>query len=124
MQHNAERYRARKAEFLALQDKDNIKKNGETILKYYRSGLCAVEIAAHTNELENAAIRVSAIRNFINRVDSIVELVKSHSQGLTAPEIARQLNLELDIVLEELQWFQQSSIIDLQGQLWIHQKYK
>ena len=124
MQNNAERYRAKKAEFLAIQDKDNIKKNGEAILKYYRSGLCAVEIAAYTNELDNTAIRVSAIRNFINRVNSIVELIKSNSKGLSALEIAHQLNIELDIVLKELQWFQQSQIIEQQDQLWIHQKFK
>ena len=124
MPNNAERYRAKKAAFLALQDRENIKKNGGAILRYYRSGLCAVEIAAYTNQSENTAIRISAIRNFINRVESIVELVKANSQGLSTQEIAQKLNIDTDIVLEELQWFQQSKIIDLVDRLWIHRKYQ
>ncbi len=124
MPNNAERYRAKNAAFLALQDRENIKKNGGEILKYYRSGWCVVEIAAYTNQSENTAIRISAIRNFINRVESIVELIKANSQGLSTQEIAQKLNIDIDIVLEELQWFQESKIVDLVDQLWIHRKYQ
>lgn len=116
--------RAQKAAALAQKDYDNIKKNGVAILEYYRSGWNVVEIAALTSESEDTAIRISAIRNFVNQVNSIITLIKSHVEGLSAKEIANQLNIEINIVLEELNWFQQSEIIIQKGKLWIHKKYE
>jgi hypothetical protein len=116
--------RAKKAAILAQKDYENIKKNGVAILEYYRSGLTVVEIAALTSEFEDTAIRISAIRNFVNQVNSIIGLIKSHVEGLSAREIANQLNIEINIVLEELNWFQQSEIIIQKGKLWIHKKYE
>ncbi|MGL5943516.1 MAG: hypothetical protein ACRC2S_24760 [Waterburya sp.] len=116
--------RAKKAAILAQKDDENIKKNGVAILEYYRSGLTVVEIAALTSESEDTAIRISAIRNFVNQVNSIISLIKSHVEGLSAKEIANQLNIEINIVLEELNWFQQSEIIIQKGKLWIHKKYE
>ncbi len=116
--------RAQKAAALAQKDYDNIKKNGVAILEYYRSGWNVVEIAALTSESEDTAIRISAIRNFVNQVNSIIGLIKSHVEGLSAKEIANQLNIEINIVLEELKWFQQSEIIIQKGKLWIHKKYE
>jgi hypothetical protein len=116
--------RAQKAAALAQKDYDNIKKNGVAILEYYRSGWNVVEIAALTSESEDTAIRISAIRNFVNQVNSIITLIKSHVEGLSAKEIANQLNIETNIVMEELKWFQQSEIIIQKGKLWIHKKYE
>ncbi|MGL6339725.1 MAG: hypothetical protein ACRC80_11365 [Waterburya sp.] len=116
--------RAKKAATLAQKDYENIKKNGVAILEYYRSGLTVVEIAALTSESEDTAIRISAIRNFVNQVNSIIGLIKSHVEGLSTKEIANKLNIEINIVLEELNWFQQSEIIIQKGKLWIHKKYE
>ncbi|MEM6610818.1 MAG: hypothetical protein AAF652_00910 [Cyanobacteria bacterium P01_C01_bin.72] len=116
--------RARKAALLAKKDQENISKNGISILEYYRSGWSIVEIAAQTCESEETIIRTSAIRNFINQVNSIMGLVKSHVEGLSAKEIAQQLNIELGIVIDELKWFQQSQIIIQKGKVWIHKKYE
>ena len=124
METYQESNRAKKAAFLAKKDQENISKNGVTILEYYRSGWSVVEIAAKSCESEETAIRVSAIRNFVNQVNSIIGLIKSHVEGLSAKEIARQLNIEIGIVIEELKWFQQSKIITQKGKLWIHKKYE
>lgn len=124
MSNYKENNRARKAAELARKDSENIKKDGVSILSYYRSGWNVVEIAALTNESEDSAIRISAIRNFINQVNSIISLIKSHVEGLSAKEIALQLNIEINIVLEELKWFQQSDIITQRENLWIHKKYE
>ncbi|MEY2855784.1 MAG: hypothetical protein RLZZ74_93, partial [Cyanobacteriota bacterium] len=70
------------------------------------------------------AIRISAIRNFINQVNSIVSLIKSNVAGLSAKEIAQKLNIELSIVIDELKWFQQSKIVIKKGTVWIHKKYE
>ncbi|MEO1670080.1 MAG: hypothetical protein AAFR77_04710 [Cyanobacteria bacterium J06631_2] len=121
---NKERDRAQKAALLARKDRENINKNGISILEYYRSGWSIVEIAAQTCESEETIIRISAIRNFINQVNSIVGLVKSHVDGLSAKEIAQKLNIELGIVVDELNWFQQSQIITQKGTVWIHKKYE
>ena len=121
---NQESDRARKAALLAKKDQENISKNGVSILEYYRSGWSVVEIAAQTCESEETIIRTSAIRNFINQVNSIIGLVKSHVEGLSAKEIAQQLNIELGIVIDELKWFQQSQIIIQKGKVWIHKKYE
>jgi hypothetical protein len=119
-----ENYRAKKAALLAKKDRENIIKNGVSILEQYRSGWSIVEIAALTTESENTSIRISAIRNFINQVNSIISLIKSNVEGLSAKEIAQKLNIELAIVITELQWFQQSQIITQKGQVWIHKKYE
>ncbi|MEM7760425.1 MAG: hypothetical protein AAF298_20190 [Cyanobacteria bacterium P01_A01_bin.40] len=124
METSKESNRANKAALLAKKDRENISKNGETILEYYRSGWSVVEIAAQSCESEESAIRISAIRNFINQVNSIMSLIKSHVEGLSATEIAHQLNIEIAIVIAELKWFQQSKIITQKGQLWIHKKYE
>jgi len=124
MNSDRESNRAKKAALLAKKDRENIIKNGENILQHYRSGWSVVEISALTNESEATSIRISAIRNFINQVNSIISLIKSHVEGLSAKEIARQLNIELRIVIEELKWFQQSQIITQKGQVWIHKKYE
>ncbi len=116
--------RAKKAAFLAKKDQENISKNGIGILENYRSGWSIVEIAAKSCESEETAIRISAIRNFVNRVNSIMGLIKSHVEGLSAKDIARQLNIEVGVVIEELKWFQQSKIITQKGKLWIHKKYE
>jgi hypothetical protein len=116
--------RAKKAAALAQKDYENIKKNGVAILEYYRSGWTVVEIAALTSESEDTAIRISAIRNFVNQVNSIINLIKSHVEGLSAKEIANKLNIETNIVMEELKWFQQSEIIIQRDKLWIHKKYE
>lgn len=116
--------RAKKAAKLAKKDIENIKKSGVSILEYYRSGWNVVEIAALTNESEETAIRISAIRNFVNQVNSIIGLIKCHVEGLSAKEIAHQLNIEISIVIDELNWFQQSDIITQKGKLWIHRKYE
>ncbi|MEL6580859.1 MAG: hypothetical protein AAFQ14_14000 [Cyanobacteria bacterium J06621_12] len=121
---NKERDRAQKAALLARKDRENINKNGISILEYYRSGWSIVEIAAQTCESEETIIRISAIRSFINQVNSIVGLVKSHVDGLSAKEIAQKLNIELGIVVDELNWFQQSQIITQKGTVWIHKKYE
>ena len=84
----------------------------------------AALLAAKSCESEETAIRISAIRNFVNQVNSIMGLIKSHVEGLSAKEIARQLNIEIGIVIEELKWFQQSKIITQKGKLWIHKKYE
>ena len=124
MNIHPEKNRAKKAAILAKKDRENIIKNGVNILEQYRSGWSVVEIAASTTESENTSIRISAIRSFINQVNSIVALIKSHVEGLSAKEIAQQLNIELGIVIEELNWFQQSQIITQKGQVWIHKKYE
>lgn len=124
MEVNKESDRAKKAAFLAKKDQENISKNGISILEYYRSGWSEVEIAAKSCESEETAIRISAIRNFINQVNSIMGLIKSNVEGLSAKEIAQKLNIELSIVLEELKWFQQSKIITQKGKVWIHRKYE
>ena len=124
METYKESNRAKKAALLAKKDQENISKNGSSILECYRSGWSVVEIAAKSCESEETAIRISAIRNFVNQVNSIMGLIKSHVEGLSAKEIARQLNIEIGIVIEELKWFQQSKIITQKGQLWIHKKYE
>ncbi len=124
METYKESNRAKKAALLAKKDQENISKNGVTILEDYRSGWSVVEIAAKSCESEETAIRISAIRNFVNQVNSIMGLIKSHVEGLSAKEIARQLNIEIGIVIEELKWFQQSKIITQKGKLWIHKKYE
>ncbi len=124
METYQESNRAKKAALLAKKDQENISKNGITILEYYRSGWSVVEIAAKSCESEETAIRISAIRNFVNQVNSIMGLIKSHVEGLSAKEIARQLNIEIGIVIEELKWFQQSKIITQKGKIWIHKKYE
>ncbi|MDJ0590904.1 MAG: hypothetical protein QNJ72_13050 [Pleurocapsa sp. MO_226.B13] len=116
--------RARQAALLAKKDRENIIKNGLSILEHYRSGWSVVEIAVSTSESEATSVRIAAIRNFINQVNSIIGLIKSHVEGLSATEIAQKLNIELNIVLEELKWFQQSQIITQKGQVWIHKKYE
>ena len=116
--------RAKKAALLAKRDNENIKKNGVTILEYYRSGWSEVEIAAWTNESKDTAIRIAAIRNFINRVNSIIGLLKSHVEGLSTKEIAKKLNIEVGIVIDELEWFQHSNIITQKAGVWIHKKYE
>ena len=124
MNTNIENYRAKKAALLAKKDRENILKYGVSILEQYRSGWSVVEIAALTNETEHNAIRIAAIRSFINQVNSIVSLIKSDVEGLSATEIARQLNIEINIVLDELNWFQKSQIITQKGEVWIHKKYE
>lgn len=124
MNTNVESYRAKKAALLAKKDRENILKHGVNILEQYRSGWSIVEIAALTNEVENNSIRISAIRNFVNQVNSIMSLIKAHIEGLSATEIARQLNIEMNIVLDELKWFQKSQIITQKGEVWIHKKYE
>jgi len=124
MNIHPEKNRAKKAAILAKKDRENIIKNGVNILEQYRSGWSVVEIAASTTASENTSIRISAIRSFINQVNSIVALIKSHVEGLSAKEIAQKLNIELGIVIEELNWFQQSQIITQKGQVWIHKKYE
>jgi predicted DNA-binding protein YlxM (UPF0122 family) len=124
MEVNQEGNRARKAALLARKDRENISKNGTNILEYYRSGWSMVEIAAQSCESEETAIRIAAIRSFINQVNSIIALIKSHVEGLSAKEIAHQLNIELNIVIDELKWFQQSQIITQKGTVWIHKKYE
>lgn len=116
--------RAKKAAFLARKDRENLIKNGVNILAQYRSGWSVVEIAATTCESDDTAIRISAIRSFINQVNSIVDLIKAHVEGLSAKEIARRLNIDIGIVVAELKWFQQSQIVIQQGTLWIHKKYE
>ena len=116
--------RAKTAAFLAKKDRENITRNGKGILDYYRSGWSIVEIAAQSCESEETAIRISAVRNFIDRVNSILSLIKSHVEGLSAREIAQKLNIELNIVIDELKWFQQSKIITQKGTVWIHKKYE
>lgn len=124
MEITSESNRAKKAALLAKKDRENIIKSGVSILEYYRSGWSVVEIAAKSCELDDTAIRISAIRNFVNQVNSIMDLIKSHVEGLSAREIAQKLNIESSIVLEELKWFQQSKIITQKGKLWIHKKYE
>ena len=124
MNTNLEYNRAQKAAILAKKDQENILKYGVNILEQYRSGWSIVEIAASTNETENTAIRISAIRSFINQVNSIVSLIKANVEGLSAKDIAQQLNIEISIVIDELNWFQQSQIIMQKGQVWIHKKYE
>jgi len=124
MEVNRESDRARKAALLAKKDRENISKDGFSILEYYRSGWSIVEIAAQSCESEETAIRISAIRNFINNVNSIIDLIKSHIEGLSAKEIAQRLNIEINIVIDELNWFQQSKIITQKGTVWIHKKYE
>lgn len=124
MDTHEETKRAKKAAFLAKKDRENIQKNGFSILEQYRSGWSIVEIATLTSESEDTSIRIAAIRNFVNQVNSIIELIKSNVEGLSAKEIAQKLNIELGIVIEELKWFQQSQIITQKGQLWIHKKYE
>jgi len=124
MSNYKENNRAKKAAELAKKDSENIKKDGVSILSYHRSGWSVVEIAALTNESEGSAIRISAIRSFINQVNSIIDLIKIHVEGLSAKEIALQLNIEVNIVLEELKWFKQSEIITQRENLWIHKKYE
>jgi hypothetical protein len=124
MEVNQEGNRARKATLLARKDRENINKNGTSILEYYRSGWSMVEIAAQSCESDDTAIRIAAIRNFINQVNSIISLIKSHVEGLSAKEIACKLNIELGIVIDELKWFQQSKIITQKGTVWIHKKYE
>ncbi len=116
--------RAKQAALLAKKDRENIIKNGLSILEHYRSGWSVVEIAISTSESEATSVRIAAIRSFINQVNSIIGLIKSHVEGLSATEIAQKLNIELNIVLEELKWFQQSQIITQKGQVWIHKKYE
>ena len=115
---------ANKAALLAKRDSENIKKNGVALLEYYRGGWSVVEIAAFTSESEDTTIRIAAIRNFINRVNSIISLIKSHVDGLSTNEIAKKLNIEVSIVIDELRWFQQSKIIVQKGEVWIHKKYE
>ena len=124
MNTHEESNRAKIAALLAKKDRENIIKNGVNILHHYRSGWNVVEIAAFISESENTSIRISAIRNFVNQVNSIIGLIKSHVEGLSAKQIAQNLNIELSIVIEELQWFQQSKIITQKGQVWIHKKYE
>ena len=124
MNNFKENNRAKAAAMLAKKDSENIKRNGTVILEYYRSGWSVVEIAALTNESEASAIRISAIRSFINQVNSIISLIKAHVEGLSAKEIALKLNIEINIVIEELKWFQQSEIVTQQDHLWIHKKYE
>jgi hypothetical protein len=124
MEVNQESNRAKKAAFLARKDQENISKNGTSILEYYRSGWSMVEIAAQSCESEETAIRIAAVRNFINQVNSIIGLIKSHIEGLSTKEIAYKLNLELSIVIDELKWFQQSKIVTQKGTVWIHKKYE
>ena len=124
METNKESDRAKKAAFLAKKDRENIRKDGFNILEYYRSGWSIVEIAARSCESEETAIRIAAIRNFINNVNSIIDLIKSHVEGLSATEIAQRLNIEINIVIDELNWFQQSKIITQKGTVWIHKKYE
>ena len=124
METYLESSRAKQAALLAKKDRENIIKNGIKILEHYRSGWSVVEIAAASCESEENAIRISAIRSFIVRVNSIVELIKSHVEGLSATQIAQKLNIEINIVIEELKWFQQSNIIIKKGVLWIHKKYE
>lgn len=124
MEANKEGNQAKKAALLAKKDRENISKNGSIILGYYRSGWSVVEIAAQSCELEETAIRIAAIRNFINQVNSIIGLIKSHVEGLSAKEIAHQLNIELNIVVDELKWFQHSKIVTQKGTVWIHKKYE
>ena len=124
METHQERNRAKKAALLARRDQENISKSGVSILEYYRSGWSVVEIAAKSCELEETAIRISAIRNFVNQVNSIISLIKSHVEGLSAKQIAHKLNIEVEIVIGELKWFQQSQIITQKGTLWIHKKYE
>lgn len=124
MNTHQESNRAKKAAWLAEQDRKNIIKYGVKILQHYRSGWSVVEIAAYSNESETTSIRISAIRNFIERVNSIISLIKAHVEGLPATEIAQKLNIEMNIVLEELRWFQESQIITQKGQVWIHKKYE
>ena len=124
MELNRESRRAKIAALLAQRDRENIIKNGVSILEDYRSGWSVVEIAAKTCESTETSIRISAIRNFINQVNSITSLVKSHVEGLSATEIARQLNIELAIVIEELNWFQQSKIVTQKGTIWIHNMHQ
>jgi hypothetical protein len=124
MEVNKESNRAEKAALLAKQDRENISKQGISILECYRSGWSEVEIAARSCESEETAIRIAAIRNFINQVNSIIDLIKSHVTGLSTKEIAQQLNIEPDIVIDELKWFQQSKIVTQKGTVWIHKKYE
>ena len=124
METYKESNRAKKAAFLAKKDQENISKNGLNILEDYRSGWSIVEIAAKSCESTETAIRISAIRNFVNQVNSIMDLIKFHVEGLSAKEIARQLGIEINIVIEELKWFQQSRIITQKGTVWIHKKYE
>ena len=124
MEVNKESDRAKKAALLAKRDRENISKNGFSILEYYRSGWSIVEIAAQSCESEETAIRISALRNFINNVNSIISLIKSHVEGLSATEIAQKLNIEINIVIDELNWFQQSKIVTQKGTVWIHRKYE
>ena len=124
MNTNVENNRAKKAALLAKKDRDNILKHGVSILEQYRSGWSVVEIAALTSEIDHNSIRISAIRSFVNQVNSIMSLIKSHVEGLSATEIAHRLNIELGIVMEELKWFQKSQIITQKGQVWVHKKYE
>jgi hypothetical protein len=124
MEVNKESNRAKKAALLAKKDRENISKQGISILECYRSGWSEVEIAARSCESEETAIRIAAIRNFINQVNSIIDLIKSQVTGLSAKEIAQQLNIELNVVIDELQWFQQSKIVAQKGTVWIHKKYE
>lgn len=124
MEVNKESNRAKKAALLAKQDRENINKQGISILEYYRSGWSEVEIAARSCESEETAIRIAAIRNFINQVNSIIDLIKSHVTGLSTKEIAQQLNIEPNVVIDELKWFQQSKIVTQKGTVWIHKKYE
>ena len=124
MEISRESDRAKKAALLAKKDRENISKNGFIILEHYRSGWSIVEIAARSCESEETAIRISAIRNFINNVNSIIDLIKSHVEGLSAREIAQRLNIEINIVIDELNWFQQSKIVTQKGTVWIHKKYE
>ncbi len=124
MNTNVESYRAKNAALLARKDRENILKHGVSILEQYRSGWSVVEIATLTSEMDNTSIRISAIRSFIYQVNSIISLIKSHVEGLSAKEIALQLNIELSIVLDELNWFQQSQIVIQKGEVWIHKKYE
>lgn len=124
MEITSESNRAKKAALLAKKDRENIIKSGVSILEYYRSGWSVVEIAVKSCELDDTTIRISAIRNFVNQVNSIMDLIKSHVEGLSEQEIAQKLNIESSIVIEELKWFQQSKIITQKGKLWIHKKYE
>jgi hypothetical protein len=124
MEVNKEGNRAKTAALLAKKDRENISKNGISILEYYRSGWSEVEISTQSCESPETAIRISAIRNFINQVNSIVSLIKSNVAGLSAKEIAQKLNIELSIVVDELKWFQQSKIVIKKGTVWIHKKYE
>jgi hypothetical protein len=124
MEVNKESNRAKKAALLAKKDRENISKQGISILECYRSGWSEVEIAARSCESEETAIRIAAIRNFINQVNSIIDLIKSQVTGLSAKEIAQQLNIEPNVVIDELKWFQQSKIVTQKGTMWIHKKYE